>query len=29
VKVRTFEEQKASFEDILVQVAEENRSRHD
>lgn len=29
VRVRTFEEQKSSFEDILVQVAEGNRSRHD
>jgi ABC-2 type transport system ATP-binding protein len=29
VRVRTFEEQKSSFEDILVQVAENNRSRHD
>ena len=29
VKVRTFEEQKSSFEDILVQVAEGNRSHHD
>jgi len=26
VKVRTFEEQKSSFEDILVQVAEDNRT---
>jgi hypothetical protein len=29
VKVRTFEEQKSSFEDILVKVAEANRSNHD
>jgi len=29
VKVRTFEEQKSSFEDILVQVAENNRAGHD
>lgn len=29
VKVRSFEEQKSTFEDILVQVAEGNRARHD
>lgn len=29
VRVRTFEEQKSSFEDILVQVAEGNRAGHD
>ena len=29
VRVRAFEEQKSSFEDILVQVAEGNRSRND
>ena len=29
VRVRTFEEQKSSFEDILVQVAEGNRASHD
>ena len=28
-QVRTFEEQKSSFEDILVQVAEGNRTSHD
>lgn len=29
IRVRTFEEQKSTFEDILVQVAEDNRSSHD
>ena len=29
VSVRAFEEQKSSFEDILIQVAEENRITHD
>jgi ABC-2 type transport system ATP-binding protein len=29
VRVRTFEEQKSTFEDILVQVAENNRAGHD
>lgn len=29
VPVRAFEEQKSSFEDILIQVAEENRIAHD
>lgn len=29
IRIRTFEEQKSTFEDILVHVAEGNRSRHD